>query len=131
MKENFKKSGFFIITAFITSAIFALFFSDKLLQFINGLSLFAIFTIAYGLFSYLSRDGYFDAMGYSFGKIARKLKNKGSFEELNEEEKTRYDSFYNYKIYQEAMRKKQNYSLLIIGFILLAISIVLSLVFYN
>lgn len=137
MKKNIKNAAIITGISLVISGIYSLFFADKLLEFINALSILAIIFIMIGFFSYLQKDGYFDIFGYSFGKFASLFKfgSSKAKEELETDDeskrvKNKYKSLHNYKEEVTEKRKKNDFTLLIAGVGLLIPALVLSFIFY-
>lgn len=76
------------------SLVYAFFQNDFLLSFLNSIGYISIFMLVITLYLYLERFGYFDVFGYSFKKTYYIFSRKQ--ETLDEEQKKKYSSFYNY-----------------------------------
>lgn len=130
MKKQLKHAAILTGVSLLISIVYSLFYSDKLLEFINAVSIFAIIFLVFGLFSYLQKDGYFDYMGYSFGKFALIFRRLDPDDPENKKTKEKYQNYHNYKVEVTKNRKPNNFTSIISGVILLITALGLSFIFY-
>lgn len=76
------------------SLVYAFFQNDFLLSFLNSIGYISIFMLVITLYLFLERYGYFDVFGYTFKKTYYVFSRK--HETLDEDQKEKFSSFYNY-----------------------------------
>lgn len=117
----------FYVFALIISLISGFFKSPFLLTFTNTLTYIGFFGFICGLFLWLERGGYFDIIGFTFGKINKLHINKNN---ATDEEKRIYKNFHNYIEIKSKKRIANSNSMLYFGLFCLATSAVIALIIY-
>ena len=91
--DMLKKLRLFLILYGI-ALVYAFFQNDFVLAFLNAIGLMSIFMLVITLYLFLERYGYFDVFGYTFKKTYYVFSRK--HETLDEDQKEKFSSFYNY-----------------------------------
>ena len=109
------------------SLVYAFFQTNFLLSFLNSIGYISIFMLVITLYLYLERFGYFDVFGYSFKKTYYIFSRK--HESLDDEQKEKYRSFYNYVQSANQNRILVKLDFLIISSLFIIINFTLSFLF--
>jgi len=106
---------------------YAFFQNNFLLSFLNAIGYISIFMLVITLYLYLERFGYFDVFGYSFKKTYYIFSRKQ--ETLDEEQKEKFSSFYNYVQSANQSRILVKLDFLIISSLFIILNFALSFIF--
>lgn len=127
-----KKYGIQLLSAVLISFLFMLMRglfeaetpADKVLIICDGFTVTAFGFLGIGALIWVSTTGWFDIFGFAFGKALHALIPGRVHDSTG--------SYYDYKMKKAADRKPfSEHSTLIIGFVLLAVSIVLTILWYQ
>jgi len=112
-----KKLRLFLILYGI-ALVYAFFQNDFVMAFLNAIGLMSIFMLVVTMYLFLERYGYFDVFGYTFKKTYYVFSRK--HEALDEDQKEKYSSFYNY-----VQKTSQNRIMVRIDFLALSVLFIL------
>lgn len=122
-----KKLSIGLLISNILSIGYGFYHDSFQLGFADGVGAIAIFSIILSGYIFLDHLGYFDVFGYTFKKTYLVFSNK--YMNLEEEDKDRFSSMYNYILSKKDRREKHPYTYYIFTALILFEGIVLNLIY--
>ncbi|SJZ94169.1 DUF3899 domain-containing protein [Anaerorhabdus furcosa] len=118
------------ITYFLTAMIslmIAFFNNPFMLNLTNTFTIIGLLLLILGLFLYLERNGYFDVIGYTFGRVVKfHIKKK----DLTPEDKELYSEFHTYINEKSQKRLSRSNAILYVALLDIITSLIINMIWF-
>ncbi|MEG0077115.1 DUF3899 domain-containing protein [Anaerorhabdus sp.] len=118
------------LTYFLTAMIsfmYAFFNNPFLLNLTNTFTIFGLILLIIGMFLYLERNGYFDVIGYTFGRVFKYHIKKKT---LTPEDKELYSEFHVYINDKAQKRLSRSNAILYVALLDIATSLIINVIWF-